>query len=117
MIAAVWRTTGASIRELFLSADPDLTERTSFLKAVASWLRARPDVIEQWSGYSDDKRSSPSPYFRFDGGRDEHATHEVGFFDAHEGYLDVRQYVDAAAACADFLYREATWALRRERVT
>lgn len=113
MIAAVWRTTGASIRESFLSVDPDLTERTSFLDAVASWLRARPDIIERWLGYSDDKRCSPSPYFRFRGGRDEHAMYEVGTFDAHEGYLDVRQYADAAAACADFLYREATWVLRR----
>jgi hypothetical protein len=42
---------------------------------------------------------------------------EVGFYDPDLGRLDVRRHVDATEACADFIYREASWVLRRERVS
>ena len=113
-IASVWQTSGASLLELFRSAEPALADRRTFIEAVVDWLGTHMHVIEQWSAYSDDKRTSPSPYFHRP--QDGHTVCEVGFFDAGDGRMDVRQHSDAAMACADFLYREATWVLRRERV-
>jgi hypothetical protein len=117
LIASVWRTSDRSILELFRSAEPDLTDRQVFIHAASDWFQSRAEVIEHWSGYSEDKRSSPSPYLKQDGRYGDRTAWEVGFFDATKGRLDVRQYTDPALACADFLYREAAWVLLRQRVT
>ena len=55
-----------------------------------------------------DKRTNPGPYLRVPARADVHATYEVGYYDSNRGYLDVVHDGDAARACADFRYREAT---------
>jgi hypothetical protein len=110
----MWRSGNRSILELFREAAPPLDDREQFLASVLAFLRDRPELAEQWLLYSLDKRTSPSPYMSTRGG--EAATiWEVGFYDA--GDRDVAQHPDGVTACADFLYREAMWVLRRERTT
>jgi hypothetical protein len=70
--------------------------------AVEQRLRRDAGLVEAWQGYSWDKRTSPSPYL--DGV-------EVGFYDG--GRRDVATHRDEASACADFLFREASWVLNR----
>jgi hypothetical protein len=97
---------------LFEAADPPLTDRAGFLDAVATWLGEHPEAILEWRSYSEDKRSSPSPYF----GHGSTAL-EVGHYtEAHEA-VDVTIHTDPVQACADFLYRESTWVLKRHPVT
>lgn len=60
-----------------------------------------------WQAYSDDQRGTPSSYLR---------GLEVGFADIEERKLVRRAVVrhrDQAAACADFIRREAAWVLDR----
>jgi hypothetical protein len=89
-----------TIRRLFEEARPDLSDRRVFEALLTARLAGDPDLIEAWQGYSWDKRSSPSPYL--DG-------LEVGFFD-HDR-RDVVRHSDRAMACADFVFREASWVL------
>jgi hypothetical protein len=112
-IASIRSRVNASVRQLFESATPELSERSAFLAAVTDWLRKHPALVDQWYGYSMDKRGSPSPYLEVD---PTGVPLEVGFYDKNLGRLDVSHHVDAAEACADFIYREASWVLRRERV-
>jgi hypothetical protein len=112
-IASIWKRVDASIMQLFEAAAPDLSERSEFLAAVTEWLRKHPGLVEQWYGYSLDKRGSPSPYLEADRTG---VPLEVGFYDTTLGRLDVTHHVDTTEACADFIYREASWVLRRERV-
>jgi hypothetical protein len=95
----------------FREAAPPLADREAFHAAVINVLRSRPNLVEQWSWYSEDKRTTPSPYLLPI--RNPHAPtrYEVGVVDA-AGHHDVIEYTDAALACADFLYREATSVLR-----
>lgn len=101
-IAAEWREGTLSIRERFERAAPDLDD-----PAILDYLRRRlgrdSDLVDAWQSYSDDKRSSPSPYL--DG-------LEVGFYDAGRG--DVSRHDHPVDACADFIHREARWVLARQ---
>jgi hypothetical protein len=109
-IAATWRSSGKSIGALFEAAQPPLEDRASFLALVTDWLQQHPGLVDQWRVYSLDKRTTPAPYFSRGG-----KPLEVGFYDPDLGALEVSQHTDAIEACADFLYREAAWVLRRDR--
>ncbi len=95
---------------MFQAAAPPLDDEDPFRAVVLEELRRRPELIEQWVHYSLDKRSVPSPYI-VDGDGREATIWEVGIYDIGGAY-DVVRYTDGSAACADFLYREATWVLR-----
>ncbi len=105
VIARKWREPGATIRGLFGAASPELSDKPTFERVVTERLRKDQELINAWQMYSEDKRSSPSPY------RD---GLEVGFLDRE--LFDVTEHVDSASACADFLYREACWVLLHARV-
>jgi hypothetical protein len=67
-----------------------------FIDLVADWLGKHPVLIQEWQGWSDDKRVSSGPYMdRF----------TVGIYD--HGYQDVRHHRRLERACADFILREA----------
>jgi hypothetical protein len=109
-IALNWKKGSLSIRQHFQNASPDLSDGR-FRAFVGAHLSHRPALITAWQGYSEDKRTSPSPYL--DG-------RKVGFFEVsdREGRRKhVRQYRDRATACADFIYREAMWVLENRRVS
>ena len=110
-ISRVWRSGEKSIREPFAPALPHIDDRAAFLAAVSGWLRERPDLIDAWQAYCEDKRAGRSPYFYFD------QAWKVGFCDSSvkEGarrYQGECLHTDAVEACADFIYREAAWVLR-----
>lgn len=106
-IALRWRHEHSSISDLFAPATAHLDDRAAFIAAITPWIEAHPDVIEAWQGYSEDKRSSPSPYF----GRQHDLV--VGFYDG--SFNDEVYHTGAVAACVDFIYREASWVLRGRR--
>jgi hypothetical protein len=109
-IALNWKTGRLSIRQHFQNASPDLSDNR-FGAFIRAYLSRHPALINAWQGYSEDKRTAPSPYL--DG-------RTVGFFDVLGGegrHQDVRRYQDRAKACTDFIYREAMWVLQNQRVS
>ncbi len=103
-IAYRWREPGTTLRSLFEDARPNLSDRRVFETSVADRLKRDPGLVDAWQTYSWDKRTSRGPYF--DG-------LEVGFFDRDR--RDVIEHRDRASACADFLFREASWVLLGRR--
>jgi hypothetical protein len=95
---------GATILGLFEDAAPDLSDRRTFEKFVADRLKDDPELLDAWQAYSWDKRTSPSPYL--DG-------LEVGLYD--RGRRDATEHRDTPLACADFVFREASWVLLQQR--
>jgi len=98
-------TRGVSLLQLFEEAEPDLSVPVAFRNAAIVRLNADPALLDAWQTYSWDKRSSPSPYLE---------GLEVGHYDG--GRRDRYVHPDAASACADFIFREASWILSEERV-
>jgi len=78
--------------------------RPGFEQALATHLRANPELVEAWATWSADQRWSPSAYVEGT---------EVGWYDG--GRHDVRRHPDRAAAAADFIHRTSVW-LAYERV-
>ena len=108
-VALNWKEGRLSIRQHFQNASPDLSDGR-FGAFVRAYLSQHPVLMDAWQAYSEDKRTSSGPYL--DGRR-------VGFFEVLDGkgrYQDVRGYRDRAAACADFVYREAMSVLENRRV-
>jgi hypothetical protein len=103
-IAYRWREPGTTVRDLFEDARPNLSDRRVFETSVADRLKRDTGLVDAWQTYSWDKRTSRGPYFD---GRD------VGFFDRDR--RDVIKHQDRASACADFLFREASWVLLGRR--
>jgi hypothetical protein len=107
-IAFDFRTAQVSIRDLFVSAAPDLRD-PRLPDLLRDKLASEPPTVEAWLQYSNDKRGAPSPYM--DGV-------EVGFADLVNGRLDrrdVRRHSSGDEACADFIHREALWVLERRQ--
>jgi hypothetical protein len=104
-IPVAFHSGDVSIRELFGRAEPDLDDH-NFRPLVESALARRPDLIEAWQIYSSDKRVSEGPYLE---------GNEVGYYSA--GRQDVRRHDTPAAACADFVHREANQVIRGRGVT
>jgi hypothetical protein len=103
-IAYRWREPGTTVRDVFEDSRPDLSDRRVFETSVADRLKRDPGLVDAWQRYSWDKRTSRGPYF--DG-------LDVGFFDGDR--RDVIEHQDRASACADFLFREASWVLLGRR--
>jgi hypothetical protein len=103
-VAEGFRNGTSSVRQLFVAASPDLADERRVVAMLHNYLADDPAVVEAWQTYSYDKRGIPSPYL--DG-------REVGFFDRDR--RDARTYLDQTDACATFIYREAAWALERQR--
>ena len=102
---AIDRRHGPSIRELFETAQPDLSD-PRFEELVRERLANDPALIAAWQGYSDDKRTSSGPYLD---------RNRVGFFDisGEPRRSAVRNHKNPVDACADFIHREAASVLER----
>lgn len=102
------RGAGRSLRDLLEASDyarhrPSLTVAT-----LAEYLADRPEVVTQWSMYSDDKRTSGGWYFL---GRGQVWT--VGRLGPNAVPTDERHYGSAVDACAEFILLELDfWASR-----
>ncbi|HEU4783401.1 MAG TPA: hypothetical protein VFS83_08695 [Ktedonobacterales bacterium] len=101
----------SSIRDLFSPADAYLDDRLAFIAAITPWIQAHVKLVDAWIGYSEDLRSSPTPYFARESG-----SFVVGFYDSKSGTSDETHHTDEVEACVDYIYREASWVLRRRRV-
>ena len=108
-LPVAFRSGNTSIRQLFEPARAHLAERDSFLAAVAKRLRERPDLIDAWQGYSEDKRTT-GPVLRL-------STMEVAVYETHAGLHDIGHFTSRVDACAEFIYRGACSVLRREAAT
>jgi hypothetical protein len=95
------RGAGISLRELLKASDyrrlrPDITEA-----AVAEYLADHPEVVTQWSMYSDDKRTRGGWYFLDDGN-----LWAVGRVGPKGARTDERKCRSPSDACAHFVLLE-----------
>lgn len=109
-ICEVWRDGERSIRDHFVAADPDLSDRQLFTDAVESFLRGHPELCGKWQGYVNDKRSTPSPLMDLRGPI-------TGWMSEGGGREHVTAFESDTEACAHFLWIEARWVLTRSRTT
>jgi len=103
-----------TIKELFAPAASHLDDRSGFLAAVTQWMQARSYLIDAWRHYSEDRRTSGAYFGEHVGGRYDPLV--VGVVQPDGSKRDVTHHADDVAACVDFIYREASWVLRRRRV-
>jgi len=78
----------------------DNTNTSSLRQAIEQQLRARPALIEDWLGYSADKRTSRGWYFQDD------PVPIVAYFESGVGRSREQRFTDRAQACAEFIMRE-----------
>jgi hypothetical protein len=76
-----------------------------FEAALADVLRGKPQLVDLWTSYSADQRSTPSSYVE---------ANETGWYDAGCRQFCVHPGEDAAVA--DFIHRRVAWLVRREVV-
>jgi hypothetical protein len=103
-----------TIVALLAPAAAHLEDRSGFLAAVTAWMQAHRYLIKEWWHYSEDKRSS-GPYFSDHVGA-RYDPLVVGFLQADGSRCDETHHTDDVAACADFIYREASWVVHQQRV-
>ena len=68
---------------------------------LAEFLRSNQELIELWLGWSEDKRSTPSAFFRQSGSR-----YEVGYIESDGESRPSKFFEESASACAYFMLRE-----------
>ena len=68
---------------------------------LAEFLRSNQEHIELWLGWSEDKRSTPSAFFRQSGPR-----YEVGYIGSGGERQPSEFFDEPARACAHFILRE-----------
>jgi hypothetical protein len=69
-------------------------------KMILDALTEHPECINEWMGYSDDKRSDGWYFLQNDEGK-----YIVGFWDRKEGSTET-EYSDIKTACASFIMKE-----------
>jgi len=78
------------------TAAADLSDSTEFLTLVAECLRANPGLVQQWTMFSSDTRTTPWPYFSLE-------RLEVGLVSVKGAFEDVGRWDNGPDACADHL--------------
>jgi hypothetical protein len=87
-----------SVAELVAESGYGADPTSLMVEAVSRYLRAHPELIEAWFGYSEDKRTSSGWYVtERSGGMFEIGWHPAG---------DRVSVSDRADACAEFVVRE-----------
>ena len=98
--------TGLSLRRLFESRAPDLTDMPNLLVEIRDYLHGKPQLVQSWQQYSWNIRSVSSPWL---------SATIVGFFDGTSD-LDIVDYADETSACANFICRTTVWILKGHRL-
>jgi hypothetical protein len=97
---------GLGWRELVRQSPYPANQASLTENRLASFLETNPDLVELWLAWSEDKRSTPSPFFRRSGSR-----YEVGYIE-RDGHFQPSEYFDEPAqACAKFMLRELAGAI------
>jgi hypothetical protein len=68
---------------------------------LAKFLRSNQELIELWIAWSEDKRSTPSAFFRQSGSR-----YEVGYIESDGASQSSKFFDESVVACAYFMLRE-----------
>jgi len=106
-IPAEFRRSGRSLREVVqASGYADLRGQFA-ARELADYLRARPAVVEQWVGFSEDKRTADGWYLR--------PPSSIGRISRESPPMHEVKHVDLAAACAAFIIAELGDVLDRAR--
>ena len=85
-----------------LRAAADAFAAPGFERELATYLRTRPDLVEQWDRYSADQRWTPAAYVE---------GLETGWYDGER--RDAVRHDDQAGAVADFIRRTAEYLATR----
>jgi len=96
--AEMRRQSRRSIREIVAASGYRELRGEFPASELAAYLRARPELMEQWVGYSEDKRTSEGWYLR--------PPNAVGRVTSAPPPQREQRYVDLAAACAAFIIAE-----------
>jgi len=100
-LPAAYKRSGLSWHDLvrrnpYTSDHDALTEQS-----LASFLTSHPDLIELWLGWSEDKRSTPSPFLRRSGSR-----YELGYVERGGRFRPSEFFDEPATPCARFILQE-----------
>src|ERR1043165_6939665 len=91
----VHRRGDVSVAALVEESGFDHTDTSALRQAIEQQLRARPVLIEDWLGYSADKRSSRGWYFQ------DHPGPAVAYFESGVGTSREQRFTDRAPACSE----------------
>jgi len=69
---------------------------------VKEALEQHPQYVDQWLGWSEDKRAGSGWYFI----QDNNQKYVVGFLDPDKGTTEKMEYSDKKSACASFIKQE-----------
>jgi hypothetical protein len=100
-LPAAYRDSGLSWRDLvgrsaYASNRDALTE-----DLLASFLSTHSEMVELWLAWSEDKRSTPSRFFRRSGSR-----YELGYVERSGRFRPSEFFDEPAQPCARFILRE-----------
>ena len=100
-LPASFRDSGLSWHELVRRSAYPGNRQALTEDRLASFLGSHPDVIEIWLAWSEDKRCTPSPFFRRSGSR-----YELGYVE-HGGRFRPSEFFDEPMRpCARFILQE-----------
>jgi hypothetical protein len=96
-----FRAGNVSWREL-VGRSPYSRNRSAFTEdRLASYLRGHPEQIDVWLAWSEDKRCSPSPFFRRSGSR-----YELGYVEREGRFRPSEFFAEPTLPCARFILEE-----------
>jgi hypothetical protein len=92
---------GTPLRELLDATGYRLLRPGLTVGVLTEYLTDHPEVVTQWSRYSDDKRTSGGWYFLESG-----TSWSVGRLGPHAARTDDHHYASPPEACANFILQE-----------
>ena len=98
-----------SIVQLLLESGYEDCQLEITAKVLEEAIREFPTLIQAWSHYSEDQRTSEGWYFL----RNENDQFEVGYYDAVNGKERQQVFSDEAEACAVFIQKEIEGIMER----
>jgi hypothetical protein len=105
-VPAEVRRTGRSVADVVRASGYAQLRGQFAPRDLAAYLRARPEVVDQWVGYSEDKRTSDGWYLR--------PPYSIGRITSESPPMHEVKHADLAAACAAFIVAELGEVLDRQ---
>jgi hypothetical protein len=100
-LPAAYRESGLSWRAL-VGCSPYVSNRDTLNEdLLASFLSTHPELVELWLAWSEDKRSTPSPFLRRSGSR-----YELGYVERGGRFRPSEFFDEPARPCARFILQE-----------
>jgi hypothetical protein len=100
-LPAAYRESGLSWREL-VSRSPYAGNRDAVTEErLTSFLDTHSELVDLWLAWSEDKRSTPSPFFRRSGSR-----YELGYVERGGRFRPSEFFDEPPRPCARFILQE-----------